>query len=1718
MVSLTRGSAEIRLMSKAPLKTVKWITFPTGEAKMKRVVTGDGRTGLLLLVGAGERGEEISRVAAGHGFIPTPSNPRVLRYFKGQTDKTVRIPELAAALRAEVIEIGMGRVLSDDMTVKLVRRAPRLEERRSGEEELVPDPDTVRTVGLNLRGEEVVRDATGRFFRRITGNDGAASFVHERDGGSAPLFLRALKPSDLDGVAAGLLNMARQGTLHSEDFNRVIDAALEPGPHGRLEISRDDAVSLVRGAMLRQITAVSIENGSDRSAFLRALRLSAATDFVLSRVSEPTEGLRPSAATLSFLRRITQGNDRVDFRGHTDLAVSVPRLREDGATLQVLDLSDVSDDGRSAFALNALSRRPAEGMTILLVPGVADSDENERLRSDLGRTYGVEVVAELAPNVSDGVRGGTGMTLFLFGDLRPEPLEALPQAAMRTFRVATYEDLPNLEREVQRSRSRLRDFNRGEADLAEAQAEDTREENVRQRPYMPLSRVGEPFTMIPIALEGATSRAMQRVNRDMEPMGGIDATVASALGRSTADLGEILTPEQVDAVGMRLNASERGRGFLLADQTGVGKGRSLAAMARTHIRADPDNRVLYFTESGTINVPDVCRDLKAVGAWPEIRVAFLSAGSKFTDMVVDPATGNVISKEIRSLPDKEQKEIFRSGEWPEKYNLIITTYSKFNCREEADPSLWIANAMNEKTMVLLDEAHNALNPRSNTGRNVRAALDAVPAGQVVFGTATPARNPQGLNLYQPLLPATAGEGLNTILENIQSGGEVAQEAFTSMLAEDGVMLRRDHDLSNIDFQVNLPDDRRILHYQDVMNRFSPIVEGMIDASTQIGEIVGRRQAIEFRNLVNRGVPENVARQMTNELSQYSLAIGGPLANLARITMNALKIDQVVEVAAGEMDMNRKPLITFHSTNSALLNELTRTAEGRMSDEEIAELPTLSLKDQIRRIHNALYMVTLDGERQDARLVSRDVAEASRRVDALIDQLPDDLPVSPVDSLKEKLEANGMRVGEISGRTLCYRNDQIERRTPEERDRRAVIDAFNSGDLDVLIYNSAGATGGSYHASPDFKDQRGRTMIELETPVDIIKYVQSQGRGNRYGQVEDPKVVSVMTGLTPEMRIMQQRNGKLRSLGASVDGNRSHPLLLDDVPDLLNKVGDEATRNVLLSMPGLARRLGFTDFAEQEAAANRGEGLVDEGSGTAKSGMESLANRVLARSIMLPAAEQEDLVQRIRMEFDVLIEELESRNANPLKPKEFPGRIDVKATSIFSGQERDEEDLDTSVFLSPLYVATGSHEFTDEAVSAEKLITMVERCTTLHGADGFAPYAERIRQNLPSLMRPHLPQGYDMEAALENPTAVPGRFATQHAKMTDLAWLLENLQPGVSVRFPTETDQFARRVNTVVDLIPPQETRHFDLASAYKVRMISPGMPKPETMAVSRLLTRDMETIRFRPGLSQGVNEAYLEEFTQMARMRRSLPVQVLQGNILQAINVAKENNLGTVSLYRNRDGEVSRGIVIHDSKIDLNELPVNLPSGQVAAEAVHDALRDQLGKDKNKLFRVWGGIDPAGRAGEPAVADIILRIGAKTVTIDMIPLRQSTYAFWAERPGLYEAVHDAPLPPYSEVPARAIRNPGRNHKYLSRFNIETEEGQDRIYRVLTLLDGLPMQIGGEKRDFVNEAVARLNRIRNGVEAPEGTDEAQDAPSDPLAHVSDEDVPDEDDFDNVAWEA
>ena len=167
---------------------------------------------------------------------------------------------------------------------------------------------------------------------------------------------------------------------------------------------------------------------------------------------------------------------------------------------------------------------------------------------------------------------------------------------------------------------------------------------------------------------------------------------------------------------MRLSACAKDRAFLLADQTGIGKGRSLATMARLHLRKG--GNVLYFTESADVNIRDVWRDLKAVGAGSEARPCILA--SRPVELFADEdardaeAGSNGSCAAYRTESASSRNRIFADGAWPQARNIVLTTYSQFNSGSE-EKCGWLETAADENTLVILDEAHNAINPRLEHG-------------------------------------------------------------------------------------------------------------------------------------------------------------------------------------------------------------------------------------------------------------------------------------------------------------------------------------------------------------------------------------------------------------------------------------------------------------------------------------------------------------------------------------------------------------------------------------------------------------------------------------------------------------------------------------------------------------------------------------------------------------------------------------------------------------------------------------------------------------------------------------------------------------------------------------------------------------------------------------------------------------------------------------------
>ncbi|MCE2523365.1 MAG: strawberry notch C-terminal domain-containing protein [Rhodobacteraceae bacterium] len=1527
-------------MSKRPASgdaSIKWVVFNDNCAVLRRMVRSSGAKGLLLQFTSRGRRREVRRLALEAGFLE----------FGDTGDLYLMAPARRSRFDADALAKMLGGVIHTMPRQKLESypwtidyTAP--DKGKANSYRNIATSQRPEFIGRNFRGEGVFRDANGFRSRKVRNEAGKPEFIRESGSEFATEFLRSEGIGDLPAIAAGLLAMAETGSVSEIDFQRVAIAAQETLPGADVREDRFDAAIALRKELLKQIVEATLEEDGSRDSYRRAMKLAENSHAVIDPDRSDVEGLNPSASLLIFLRRLNITASEIEFLGNSRLGLATPLLKASGnVSHQLCDLTTGPASGIRERVINILAGRCDDGSSTLIVSGSAESAQATTTRSVVGKSYALETVAEISPLVATGRHEQEPVTLFMVGERRPELSEGLPLAALRTFSVFSRDDLDRLHTEILRSRRKIRDWHRGIGKAA-GQRESVLEDNERQRPYVALSQTTTPFTMIPKSLDGATAKALQRVAADCEKLGGVDTAVANSLGISPELLGSVLTAEQVDAVAMRNSASSRNRGFLLGDQTGIGKGRSLAAMARLHIREG--GRVLYLTENAEINIPDVWRDLEAVGALAEIRPVVLAG--KPVNLPTIASSGVPPGKTSRpecytALAAAKRKVVFESGEWPPGCNMILTNYSLFSRGPDSPAATWASTAPDVHTLLILDESHNAINPSSNTGKAVRNMIELVGRRNVVYATATPMRNPAGANLYIPLLPDAEGGRLDRILADLAPGGETAQESFATMLGEDGTYLRRDHDLSNLEFEYRLPDDGRIAAYQEIMNRMTPVVELMIDASLRVGALVGRAQSQRYAQMINDGVDEQTARTQCNALFQYSGAIGSPLVRLARVTINAIKVDQVVEEAVNELNEGRKPLITFHSTGASLFNELA-------ADNQASPDVKLSLSDQIARVAESIFRIKLDDQIQDARQRDREIGNISHRLSSMIAEMPDDLPASPVDSVIEKLAELGFVAGEISGRSLAYRDRRIVRRSAS--DRRSVVDAFNDGGIDVLIYNSAGATGGSYHASPDFGDPRPRTLIEMETPVDIIKYIQSQGRGNRYGQIAKPRIVSVLTGLIPEMRILQQRNRKLRALGASVDGNRSHPLLMDDVPDLLNRVGDRATAQILRSNPDLARRLGFTEFlsGDNEGDENQFDWMMFD-SGASKSLVESIANKALTRSLVLSAADQERLVDLITIEFEAIIEELESRNSNPLRPKEMPGEVEIHATTLFSGVETEISDLETSAFFAPLYISTGTHHMNDEPITGDQLLQMVERSRITDGTDGFSNHATRIETMMPTILAHLVPSGMTIAEAL----ATPNRFhllRNRHALLVKFIELLQLIRPGVVLEIDGEDGGISGLLRTVVKLTMPRE-EHLHLPQAYRVRTVCPGDGRPEIHTLKRLLAAWPDGLRIHPGLSMGVNELHMQEFANQLNLGRRYPVQVLSGNLLAAITEAQSHKLGTMSLFREMEGQMRRGIVVDRSKVDLDRLPAIVPSCRVAVGLAAERLE---GRSLNNLT-IWIG-------------------------------------------------------------------------------------------------------------------------------------------------------------------
>jgi hypothetical protein len=274
-----------------------------------------------------------------------------------------------------------------------------------------------------------------------------------------------------------------------------------------------------------------------------------------------------------------------------------------------------------------------------------------------------------------------------------------------------------------------------------------------------------------------------------------------------------------------------------------------------------------------------------------------------------------------------------------------------------------------------------------------------------------------------------------------------------------------------------------------------------------------------------------------------------------------------------------------------------------------------------------------------------------------------------------------------------------------------------------------------HAARDFKARGQRVLMVLQVPPASI-LVQTLGRVNRIGQVIPPIVEMHINGMPTEVRFLANMNANLARMNANLASIRKHPLMCEAVPPLLTHDGDVATARVLLANPKIIEDLSIdipanylaklanadgmqTGEEDEDALKGLGQGEGWHTTKAREAGIKSftrtdnrrIANEVLSRAAILPAAAQSDLLREIQSAYSARVEEREALGLDTTGVKTVDGKVTVRATRLLDIGDGDKPAHEQSAFRAPLRMALVTIEQSVEPLRGKDVVAMVSRAVT-----------------------------------------------------------------------------------------------------------------------------------------------------------------------------------------------------------------------------------------------------------------------------------------------------------------------------------------------------------------------------------------------------------------------
>ena len=1120
-----------------------------------------------------------------------------------------------------------------------------------------------------------------------------------------------------------------------------------------------------------------------------------------------------------------------------------------------------------------------------------------------------------------------------------------------------------------------------------------RQDNDYQAPYSAKSSISNPTSMIPINMSAATYAALDNVesrildlniiNADGDPITTIDEYVGHRLQYTQDQLKEYFSPEQIDAIALAIDNYEDNRGIINADQTGMGKGRFVAAMMRF---AKLEGATPIFMTYKPALFTDIYRDINDIGSLDMFKKAFTlnNVGIRRFD---DPEKNLV-----KSMKAIEHKAFIDSKRLPDGTDFVLGTYSQLAKDYEQSPKSQFLTALtkekNTKTMVFLDESHLAAG-ESFTGANVQRVIE--HADSVIYSSATPLKQVKHFGLYSRVFPASIE--IDRLPDTLEVGGEALQEAISTAMAQDGVLVRREHDFSELIFASLEPDAETESSNRDVADAVAHVLSQMARLSADVSNDtlkMNKQFSADFDKL-----PDSA--KTGNRLKASSMNFGSRMYQINRQFLLGNKIEMVADHVVAEVKAGRKPVIGVESTAASLLDQLIEskalhTDELREledlrsienpSDEKAQRMKELNkhisesakemvfeeppqFKDYLNLMLKKLGVITVrDGYGSVSKVSMNDdptFIKIQNDIKEQIDELPL-IPLIPLDIVREKLKEHGMSMCEISGRTKSG-DRYLQKSTIEVKkdgqstlkecwtvaqfpitDHAEEIGKFQNGTYDVAIVTRSGSTGYSLHATNKYEnsDCRQRNFIGLEKAANIAEHLQWIGRVNRKGQVIAPIITNVESGLPAERRLTMMHNAKLRKLSANTTSNRDNSNMENEV-DLLNQVGDEIALKFLYQHSDIAETLGIripTDEAEIYEFLKQ-------------SNDNQYINRLMGRLVLLPVETQEDVISSLEERFAERVIELEAEGKSPFKVDVY----DWQATTL-SQQTVDDynESLSDSSFDVPVSVAKLQFEVKYNPLSQEKIaMAIASGNEKMFTHDWFEKYPELAQgsnlsnfkvmsyekmmakafNSLPAERQTN--QFYDTP---ENLNALNYRLTEKDAHVQDLvsradfvSKALSYLEPGKPIVTMNELKE--EQIGLVTSIKMPRSENNLTALSQYEVKVIYAGQPKVDTTNLATLYVNNKTMAEYNLHVFPQETQVALEQFENLQReyaeKTYTKTATVLKDNLFRAVEMATARNLGNPILYTDENNNRQRAVLLRSwiSPEDVLNGPIKLSTKQV---------------------------------------------------------------------------------------------------------------------------------------------------------------------------------------------